>query len=99
MQGGLDLLFLGFGVFGVFDEEEFVECSDFLMEVFDLGFEGLVEFAELIVEFDDFGVLVGFLLDLVVKSGREGTEESYGIVIGFEREMELRLGEVPDFGE
>jgi hypothetical protein len=90
---------LGFGVFGVFDKEEFVECSDFLVEVFDLGFEGLVEFAELIVEFDDFGVLVEFFLALVVKSGREGTEESYGIVIGFEREMQLGLGEVPDFSK
>lgn len=94
MEGGLNLNFLIFPVLSFFDEEKLIECSYFLVEVFDLGFEGLVEFAELVVEFDDFGVLVEFFLDLIVESGHEGAEETNGVVIGLQRDFkpDLRIG-------
>ena len=53
------------------------------MKVLDLEFDGLVEYAELVVELDDFAVLVEFLLDLAVKRCHERAEQSYGVIIGF----------------
>lgn len=54
------------------------------MSVFDLEFHGLAEFPELVVEFDDFAVLVELVLDFLVEGNHKGTEESYGVVIGFQ---------------
>lgn len=53
------------------------------MQVLDLEFEALVEFADMVVQLYNFAVLVQFLLDLVVKGCHEGTEESNGVIIGF----------------